>query len=154
MLLGRTNFSFVRTALGLKDVSLKSLGLADYELPACPACTHPDSFTGNDVPGIIAPSLITGMGGDSTSPKVHNLNTFQFQEALTYTVGRQNLKFGGNFERIQFNQRSDFFSGGSFNFSSIDDFIRGEREYIQRYRAGLGQQPRLAAEPDRNVPSG
>jgi hypothetical protein len=123
-LLGRTNFSFVRTALGLKDVSLKSLGLADYELPACPTCTgHTDSFTGNDVPGIIAPGTISGMGGDSTSPKVHNLNTFQFQEALTYSAGRQNLKFGGNFERIQFNQRSDFFSGGSFNFASLDDFV-------------------------------
>lgn len=124
-LLGRTHFSFVRTPMGLKDVSSKSLGLADYELLACATCTgFTNSFTGNDVPGALVPGLITSTGGDSTNPKVHNLNTFQFQEGITYSVGRHSLKFGGSFQRNQFNQRSDFFSGGSFNFSSIDDFIR------------------------------
>ncbi len=123
-LLGRTHFSFVRTPMGLKDVSLKSLGLADYELLACATCAgFTNSFTGNDVPGAVVPGLITSTGGDSTNPKVHNLNTFQFQEGITYSVGRHSLKFGGSFQRNQFNQRSDFFSGGSFNFSSIDEFI-------------------------------
>jgi hypothetical protein len=125
-LLGRTHFSFVRTPMGLHDVSLKSLGLADYELLACASCTgSTNSFTGNDVPGAvtITGNPIASTGGDSTNPKVHNLNTYQFQEGITYSVGRQSLKFGGSFQRNQFNQRSDFFSGGSFGFSNLDDFI-------------------------------
>ncbi|MBI4478820.1 MAG: TonB-dependent receptor [Acidobacteria bacterium] len=123
-LLGRTNFSFVRTALALYDRSLKSLGLADYEIPACPSCTeHTDSFTGNDVPGALSTGVGAGWGGSNTNPKQHNLNTFQFQEGITYSVGRQNLKMGGNFQRNQFNQRSDFYPGGSYSFSAPEDFI-------------------------------
>jgi hypothetical protein len=124
-LLGRTNFSFVRTALALFDTSMKGLGMIDYELPACSSCSgFTDSFAGNDVPGILSTGVGAGWGGDSTSPKQHNLNTFQLQEGLTYTVGRQNFKFGGNFQRNQFNQRSDFHPGGTYGFDEPELFIQ------------------------------
>ena len=113
--LGRTHFSFNRTSLRFFD-----LPRADSLFP---------EFLGKslgseqDVPGIVSVTNLRAFGGGSTNPKIHNQNTFQFKEDVTYYKGAHSLKFGGQFERFQFNQRSDFFPGGSFGFTSIADFL-------------------------------
>jgi hypothetical protein len=77
-----------------------------------------------DVPGIINVTGLTGWGGSQTSPKDAVQNQFQYQEDFYYNVGQHSLKFGGSFQRYQFNYRSDSRSGGVFSFSSPTDLLR------------------------------
>ena len=111
--LGRTMFSFNRTSLTFFDIPRDDF----------PAFLGKSLGSEADVPGIIGITNLTGFGGGSTNPKIHNQNTFQFKEDLSYFKGAHSLKFGAQFERFQFNQRSDFYPGGSFSFSSIGDFL-------------------------------
>jgi hypothetical protein len=114
--LGRTHFSFNRTSLVFFDVPRTDNNIF-------PEFLGKSLGSEQDVPGIIGVTDLTGFGGGTTNPKIHNQNTFQFKEDLTYYAGAHSFKFGGQFERFQFNQRSDFYPGGSFSFASITDFL-------------------------------
>ena len=111
--LGRTLFSFNRTSLTFFDIPRDEF----------PELLGKSLGSEADVPGIISVTNLSGFGGGSTNPKIHNQNTFQFKEDLSYFKGAHSLKFGAQFERFQFNQRSDFYPGGSFGFTSIADFL-------------------------------
>jgi hypothetical protein len=128
-LLGKTHLSFVRTNLQLFDVRLDDLGLADYGLPVF-------DFVGSDVPGQLAVTSLQGWGGSNTNPKSHIQNTFQFKEDLYWTAGRHAIKFGGQFERFQFNQRSDFYAPGNYSFAGIDLFLRNQVDVARFIRPG------------------
>lgn len=112
-LLGQTLFSFNRTALTLFDIPKDEF----------PAFLGKSLGSAPDVPGIISIPSLTSLGGDGDNPKVQNQNIFQLKEDLNYTAGTHSLRFGFQFERFQFNQRSELYSGGSFAFSSLDDFL-------------------------------
>src|SRR5581483_7645484 len=77
-----------------------------------------------DVPGILAITGLTGWGGSTTNPKADVQNNFQFKEDFIFSKGRHSIKFGGQTERFQFNERSDFYPGGAYTFSSISDFVQ------------------------------
>jgi hypothetical protein len=113
-LLGRTHFSFNRTNLTIADLELEGFNYPLF------------NFDGSDVPGRISVSNLTGWGGDATNPKKAILNDFQFKEDVFYATGRHSFKMGFHFERNQFNQRSDFNSGGSFGFASLAEFLRNQ----------------------------
>ncbi|OFW41698.1 MAG: hypothetical protein A3J28_06735 [Acidobacteria bacterium RIFCSPLOWO2_12_FULL_60_22] len=114
-LLSRTHFSYNRTRLSLFDIALEGR-------------TYPKfSFTSqDDVSGSIAVSGLNNWGGDAFNPKLYIQNTFQFKQDFFYTVGRHSLKWGGQGERFQFNQRTDFNAGGAFTFGSLADFLRND----------------------------
>ncbi|MBI4444013.1 MAG: TonB-dependent receptor [Acidobacteria bacterium] len=112
-LLSRTHLSFNRTANIVNDVVLP-----DFKYP-----NDFWSFDGGDVPGRISVSGLTGWGGGSTNPKRHIQNIYEFKEDFNYTRGQHAMKFGGYFERIQFNERSDFNSGGTINFANLENFL-------------------------------
>ena len=115
-LLNRTHLSFNRTALLYFDVPIQGF-------------TFPGKFSFSDqadVPGGISVASLTAWGGSSTNPKAHIQNNYQFKEDFFYNTGRHAFKFGGQYERFQFNQRSDFFAGGQFIFDSTDSFLRGD----------------------------
>ncbi|MSO21428.1 MAG: TonB-dependent receptor [Acidobacteria bacterium] len=128
-ILGRTHFSFSRTNLRF------------FDLPRIDTDIFPE-FLGRtlgsepDVPGIIGVTTLTGFGGGSTNPKKHVQNTFQFKEDMTWLAGAHAFKFGGQFERFQFNQRSDFYPGGNFSFGSITDFMAGNAQTANFIRPG------------------
>jgi hypothetical protein len=128
-LLGKTHLSFVRTNLQLFDTRLDDLGLADFGLPVF-------DFVGSDVPGQLAISGLQTWGGSNTNPKSHIQNLFQFKQDLYYTSGRHGLKMGGEFERFQFNQRSDFYAPGNFSFAGIDTFLRNQVDVARFIRPG------------------
>ncbi len=113
-LLSRSHFSFSRTNLWIFDGELSG-----FKSPIF-------SFDGSDVPGRISVTNLSAWGGSSTNPKVNLQNLFQLKEDFNYTVGRQSLKFGVEFDRAQFNQRSDFHSGGTFTFASLGEFMRND----------------------------
>jgi hypothetical protein len=118
-LLGKTHFSFVRSFLTLQFKTLYELGLADYKLPVY-------SFVGEDfLPGQLSPGTISPWGFGGVGPKVQGTNSFQFKEDLSYSVGRQAIKMGGMFNRLQFNQKSDTGGSNQYNFNSLDDFMAG-----------------------------
>ncbi len=114
-LLGRSNLSFTRTNLADVDTVLSGFTLPKF------------SFTNvTDEPGnfsVTGTGQLATWGGDSSTPQIHIQNTFQFHEDFYYTKGQHSLKFGGQFERFQVNQRSDFYPSGGFSFSSLNDFL-------------------------------
>lgn len=126
--LGTTMFSFNRTALTFFDVPQSGF----------PALLGKSLGSQPDVPGIITfrDSLLTNLGGGTTNPKIHNQNTFQFKEDMSYFAGAHSLKWGIQFERFQFNQRSDFYPGGAFTFSTLDDFLSNKVRNADFIRPG------------------
>jgi hypothetical protein len=72
--------------------------------------------------------VITGMSSFGTfegMPQGRVQNTFQYSDTLALAMGRHNLKFGGDFHRIQANSLLDGFTRGGFTFASWDDFAAG-----------------------------
>ena len=111
-LIGKTHFSFSRTRLDFFDIELEGFTYPQWSLGSAP-----------DVSGTISVSGLSGWGGGSTNPKRHIQNNYQFKEDFNYVSGRHAVKFGGHVERLQFNQRSDFYAGGNFSFGGLDDFL-------------------------------
>jgi hypothetical protein len=69
----------------------------------------------------------TLIAGSSTSGSTDRRETrFQLQDALSWVVGPHSLKFGGDFQHIRstFIDLSDV--SGTFNFSSVEDFLANE----------------------------
>jgi hypothetical protein len=123
-LLARTHFSFNRTNLTIFDLELPG-----FQYPVF-------SFDGTDVPGRFSVTNLSAWGGSSTNPKVAVLNDFQFKEDMFYTTGRHSFKMGWHFERMQFNIRSDFHSGGSFSFASLAEFLQNDVSSANFVRPG------------------
>ncbi|MSO20349.1 MAG: TonB-dependent receptor [Acidobacteria bacterium] len=117
--LGRTHFSFNRTNLRFND-------LPRTDTDRFPEVVGRSLGSEADVPGIITITGLTSFGGSTLNPKKHILNTFQFKEEFTWVAGAHSIRFGGQFERFQFNQRSDFYAGGNFTFASVTSFLNGD----------------------------
>ena len=84
--------------------------------------------TFTDIDRGLAAISVTGLsafGGDTTNPKFHIYNNFQFRENVTWNRGAQSLKFGGEAQILQYNLTSDFTSMGQYTFSSLDNFLIG-----------------------------
>jgi hypothetical protein len=72
--------------------------------------------------------VITGMssfGVFEGMPQGRVQNTFQYSDTLAWALGKHNLKFGGDFHRIQANSLLDGYTRGGFSFASWDDFAAG-----------------------------
>jgi hypothetical protein len=112
--LNRTQFGFTRSRLDGVDYLLDGFTM--------PRTTFTDINRG------LATISVTGLGalgGDTTNPKFHIYNNFQFRENVTWNRGAQSLKFGGEAQILQFNLTSDFTSMGQYTFSSLDNFLIG-----------------------------
>ena len=113
-LLNRVQFGFTRSRLDGVDYVLDGFTM--------PRTTFTDINRG------IAAITVTGLsayGGDTTNPKFHRFNNFQFRDNITWNRGAQNIKIGGDAQILQFNLTSDFTSMGQYTFSSLDNFLSG-----------------------------
>lgn len=83
------------------------------------------SFLPGQQLGVIYVTGLTSLGGLEARlrPRRFGLNNFQFNYDATYILGDHTLRFGGSFDRIYFNQRSDLHSVGLYRFTSIEDFL-------------------------------
>ncbi len=105
-----------------------------------------------DDPKGTAPPLMTVTGNFNLGPspqgptKIHD-TTFQYQDTLSWTKGRHDLKFGGDLHWIENNFDFDFYNNGSFWFgqggsitgNTLADFVGGFFDnYYQFSNASYG----------------
>ncbi len=67
---------------------------------------------------------LTTVGTDRTNPKLFFVNNYQFNDNLFINLGRHNIKTGVQFERFQFNGRSESRTRGRLRFRSTADLVR------------------------------
>src|SRR5581483_10435185 len=72
--------------------------------------------------GGIAISGVDAIGNGATGGSLKN-NSFQLVDDARYIRGRQTLKFGVNWNRIQFNGWLPGRDAGDWNFGSVEDFF-------------------------------
>lgn len=111
-LLNRAQFGFTRSRLDGIDYLLDGFSMPQK------------TFT--DIDRGLATISVTGLsalGGDTTNPKFHIYNNFQFRENVTWNRGAQSLRFGAEAQVLQYNLTSDFTSMGQYTFSSLDNFL-------------------------------
>ena len=58
-------------------------------------------------------------------PRIHITNDYQFNYEAAYIQGSQTFRFGTGIDRIQFNQRADISFNGRYQFTSLENFLRG-----------------------------
>jgi hypothetical protein len=113
-LLNRVQFGFTRSRLDGVDYILDGLTI--------PRTTFTDINRGIEA---ITVNGLSAYGGDTTNPKFHRFNNFQFRDNVTWNRGAHNIKVGGDAQILQFNLTSDFTSMGQYTFSSLDNFLIG-----------------------------
>ena len=112
-LLSRTLFSYNRTRIDLFDVNLEGGRLPMFNFSDDPT-----------TPGAIAVTTLTALGGSNTNPKAYVQNLFQTKEDLYWMKGAHAFKFGGELERMQFNQQHNpFYLPGQFDFAGLTQFL-------------------------------
>jgi hypothetical protein len=116
----RTNF-LNRFQFGFTRSRLDGYDYAREGAPPLPA----DSFTSyhDGLPTITVTGL-SALGGDTTNPKFHRFNNFQFRDNITWQIKSHSLKLGGDVQVLQYGLKSDFTSMGQYVFTSIPNFIR------------------------------
>jgi len=91
-----------------------------------------------DDPKGTAPPLMSVEGNFNLGPspqgptKIHD-TTFQYQDTLSWTKGKHDLKFGGDFRWVENNFNFDFYTNGGFTFgqggaftgNTLADFVGG-----------------------------
>jgi len=74
--------------------------------------------------GAITVSGLTALGSDTGTPTFVDYKSLQVMNSLTWVRGRHTVKAGASWTRWFNDQNSAFTRGGSYNFSSIDNFVR------------------------------
>jgi len=87
------------------------------------------TVTPDDPKGTAPPIMfVTGAFNLGPSPqgptKVHD-TTFQYQDTLSWTKGRHDLKFGGDLRWVENNFNYDFYNNGSFSFGEFGPLQNG-----------------------------
>ncbi|MBI4479411.1 MAG: TonB-dependent receptor [Acidobacteria bacterium] len=95
------------------------------------------SFTAHEAPvgtiGTGSPSP-SGMGGGGFIPTTALLNQYQLKDDVFYTLTTHSLKFGFNFQRMQFLRDTYFNGGGSYSYNQFTDFLQNKTLSIQNTR--------------------
>lgn len=81
--------------------------------------------------GNISVSGIAGVGPDSETPSFFDYRNWQLINTLTYNLGAHTVKAGVNWTRWINDQDASFQFGGSFDFNSVDDFIRNRPDTFE-----------------------
>ncbi|PYU36915.1 MAG: hypothetical protein DMG54_35415, partial [Acidobacteria bacterium] len=69
--------------------------------------------------------LVTEMVGDYRLPRNDHLNNYQWHDTLFWTKAAHGLRFGGEGQRLQFNQHTTSQLGGIMIFTSLANFLTG-----------------------------
>jgi len=109
---------------------------------------NPDDPNGTAPPIMLLPTGAFNLGPDPGGPTTFHDVTFNWQDNLSMTRGRHDLKFGADIRRVRNNFRFDFFNNGGFDFgnylapftgNALADFVGGYFDnYSQYSRAVYG----------------
>ncbi len=89
------------------------------------------SFSGSTISGAGVGAL-TMIGPSSRTPGHYIRNIYQVVDNVNYATGSHNLKFGGNFERVQTNNEQPTNRSGAYTFGSLLDFLQARpTQYTQ-----------------------
>ncbi len=75
--------------------------------------------------GGISVSGLESLGPSSDNPSFYNYRSLQLYDTVTIATGRHAFKTGFSFSRWFNDQDSSFQFGGSFAFTSLEDFVQG-----------------------------
>jgi len=125
-LVNRFQFGFTRSRLDGFDTPRP-------DAPALPATT----FTSyNDGLPTLTITGLSALGGDTTNPKYHRFNNFQFRESVTWQHNAHSVKAGGDVQYLQYWLKSDFTSMGQYVFTSIPNFMRANANQFNAVMPG------------------
>jgi hypothetical protein len=125
-LVNRFQFGFTRSRLDGFDAPREGA-------PALPAST----FTSyNDGLPTLTITGLSALGGDTTNPKYHRFNNFQFRDSVTWQHRAHSVKAGGDVQYLEYYLKSDFTSMGQYVFTSIPNFIRGNANQFNAVMPG------------------
>jgi hypothetical protein len=137
-----------RTALGSFVVNEARFGFNR----ATPAELVPDPATSLQLiagrpMGEVTVGGLSEIGTDRTNPKLFFVNDFQVADDVAVHLGAHSLRFGGVFERFQYNGNSESRTRGQLRFDSLADFLRfdvqdlqgasSDSDFVRGYRQSL-----------------
>lgn len=93
-------------------------------------------FIPNTQFGSLSVSGLSTLGSDSNTPTVIDLKSLQVVDGLTWARGSHSYKAGVNWTRWFNDQNSSFVRGGSYAFTSIDNFVRGSANAFEGQAPG------------------
>jgi len=85
---------------------------------------NPDDPAGAAPPIIFTPDFNLGPSPQGPT-KLHDV-TFHWQDSVSWSKGRHDLKFGADIRRVRNNFRFDFFNNGSFDFAGFQPAFTGD----------------------------
>jgi hypothetical protein len=135
-LLTRTNLSFIRTNFHALPSVSSTYPFPKLTLNGQAVEGGPAAFDGSQNVGSFSVTNPGFAGWGGTDPKIFILNTWQFKQDFFHTRGRNSLKYGGQFERLQFNQDSDFNAGGAYTFPTAQAFLLNQPTVFDVVRPG------------------
>lgn len=86
--------------------------------------------------GSLGVSGMSTLGSDTNTPTVIDLKSLQVVDGLTWSRGSHSYKAGVNWTRWFNDQNSSFVRGGSYTFTSIDNFVRGSANAFEGQASG------------------
>jgi hypothetical protein len=69
--------------------------------------------------------MVTEAAGDFRLPRNDYLNNYQWHNTMFWTKGAHGIRFGGEGQRMQFNQNTTSQRGGIVTFNGLENFLRG-----------------------------
>ncbi len=96
-----------------------------------------DSFIPGEPSGYVTiTGVVTEQGGDYRLPRLDRLNNYQLQNNAFWTRGAHGLRFGGAYQRIQFNQNTTSQRGGILVFPNLETWLTGRPSNVDFAVAG------------------
>jgi carboxypeptidase family protein/TonB-dependent receptor-like protein len=92
----------------------------------------------NQLGDLSVTNIVSGIG-DGVTVDHRVVNSFQYSDDMNWTRGRNSMKFGTNFNRIQFNGWNPARDAGSYSFGSTSNFLIGANGVptVQRFRGSV-----------------
>jgi hypothetical protein len=100
----------------------------DQSIPAdrtTPAALGFTNLNPDDPKGAAPPAIFTAnfnLGPSIQGPTTLDDNTFEWADTFTWTRGKHELKFGGDFTRLELNFNYDYYNNGGFQFGADGSF--------------------------------